>query len=206
MEMNRVLILGEDKKLRRVCKFGHDKDKKNEGYLKFSFPDLQGKLCFSRDVPINEELIEFSYHFDGGVSHFKSRQGGHIKQKINLIKLGDTTLIYLFKYIIYDLDNFKVYRKNIEVNDLKLKDPFNLRKGRVIEFYLGHSKKNAIIPEIRSDHSEYENIRLHPYAKEVDDIRLLLVELDFKEKPMEKTGLSIFRPDEPGVEFIEYEQ
>lgn len=204
MVMQRLLIKGGGGNLYRLCRFAYNTDGKNEGYIKFSFPDFKNRQGFSSGIPIDQGVIEFSYHFEGGVSHFKTTQGNYPLQKKGLIQLKDTTLMHLFSCSIFDLSNLKVFKKQKALHDLELKDNFNKNKGKLIEFYLGHAVKNAIVPEIRANHLNCENLKLHPYSN--GKVRLLIVELDYKKNPEKSNGITIFRPDKPEVSFTEFKQ
>ena len=90
IELTRILLQLPDGTLRRLCSFGNPKDKLDESYLKLVFPDLhrqplqktlQNSQWEIQEIDVAPEgMSEFSYHYKGGIAHFKDALSSRIDQ------------------------------------------------------------------------------------------------------------------------------
>lgn len=199
--LQRILLRDKQWNLFRICSFWLWLDKKNEEYIKFSFPDLKWTPLFFNDIESNdpeERLInEYSFHINWGISHFKSSNQKRFYRQEN--QSNTNFVIHLFAYTIYDLNHFKVFTKTIEKNDYILENSFDPNKGKVFEFHLTKIEEKIKIPNIV--YNDLERKMYHPFTNE--KYRLLMIEYDFININNEKTGITLYRKHNTNENFFE---
>lgn len=189
--MQRILISDNNGKSFRICSFSFLKDKKDEDYVKFSFPDLKDTKS-----PKSEDdlIVEFSTHFVAGISHFKTSDQKRVHRNESKSKFANSQLIHLLTYMVYDLNHFKEFTKKTESHDYVISNKFEITKGKVFEFYLSKLTKEINIPAITYEDLEWR--LYHPFESKSRNYRMLMIEYDFKEKDPKKSGVSLFRQHE----------
>jgi hypothetical protein len=119
-----------------VCGITNPKDRFGEYYLKIVFPkyDYTKLIAQERDKNFKpttyEELKtrveDFTYHYNGGVAHYKTTLPGHMDQIHKLPTLQTSKGLNLITYTIFTLTPMKPYDlTKIHPTDLVLKYPFN---------------------------------------------------------------------------------
>jgi hypothetical protein len=162
--LQRLLLKDINWNIFRICSFWFWLDKYNEEYIKFNFPDLKWTPLFYNSIESKnheEQLInEFSVHIQWWISHFKSsNQKRFYKKETKLYsKYKEFKIIHLFSYTIYDLNHFKFFNKKQTKLDYFLKEIFDKKKWKILEFYLTKVDKKVIIPNI-----DYNNLERKMY-------------------------------------------
>lgn len=143
----RIFLKDEANNYYRIFNIANPKDKKGEYYLKIMFPDIKNirlltgsntdKGIFKQQKPLENGVQEFTYHYRSGVSHFKDAEG-HIDQKKNLPTLIIYPALHLVRFIIRQLEPFKIKDSSkITEDDFVLPIKFD---GRPRGFELAISK------------------------------------------------------------------
>ena len=111
IELTRILLQLSDGTLRRICSFGNPIDKLDDPYLKLVFPELHGqplqRTLHNPRWEIGEMEVapdgmsEFSYHYKGGVAHFKDALSSRIDQDWVVPKIQKSPCLHLLRFLIF---------------------------------------------------------------------------------------------------------
>jgi hypothetical protein len=135
-ELTRILLQLPDGTLRRVCSVGNPKDKLDERYLKLVFPDLhrrplhrtlQNARWEIKDIKIAPDgMSEFTYHYKGGVAHFKDAVSSHLDQDWVVPNIQTSPCLHLLRFLIFNLQWSKPFpASKISSRDFVIPRPFD---------------------------------------------------------------------------------
>jgi hypothetical protein len=136
LSIRHVLIRNLDGLYYKVCGTTNPKDRFGEYYLKILFPKYEYTKLIAQERDENfkptsyEEfktrIDDFTYHYNGGVAHYRTTLPEHMDQIRNLPTLQTSKGLDLVTYTIFTLAPMKPYEvTKIQASDLILKYPFN---------------------------------------------------------------------------------
>jgi len=140
----RIYIQDKEGNFYRLCIFSNWQDKYGEFYLKIMFPDLVNVSLITgyHDkgiVELGEKLpngiVEFTYHYRSGVSHFKDLIG-EVNRKRNLPTLIEFPALFLLRFVIRSTSAFKIKKSpKLNNNDFLIPGHFD-GTARGLEFVI----------------------------------------------------------------------
>lgn len=146
----RRLLIRNGPKLYRPVALSFERDKYSEPFVKFILPDLakMDTEQFAGSDPnadssvsigsVPKGLQEFSYHYLGGVMHFKHRDLGYMEQERRVHTLSPSYLIKVLRLIIYDIQHLEPYTKKVTSHDFVFPPEWS-GKPRILSVYLAHT-------------------------------------------------------------------
>jgi hypothetical protein len=171
LELTRILLPLPDGTLRRICSFSNPKDKRGDPYVKLVFPDLHGQplertMQNSRweiqDTEIAPDgMSEFSYHYKGGIAHFKDALSSHIDQDWIVPNIQKSPCLHLLRFLIFNLqwsNTFPAFK--VSSRDFVIPRPFDGR-ARCIEFWISTNEVKAV--------ADSEEEEVQTYKFQLDD-------------------------------------
>ena len=175
IELTRILLQLSDGTLRRICSFGNPIDKLDDPYLKLVFPELHGQpLQRTLQNPrweieemevAPDGMSEFSYHYKGGVAHFKDALSSRIDQDWVVPKIQKSPCLHLLRFLIFSLVWSKPFSASkLSSRDFAMPRPFDGR-ARCIEFWLSNKREADL--KVVAD-SEEEEVQMYEF--QLDDL------------------------------------
>lgn len=166
IELTRILFELSDGTFRRICSFGNPKDKWGAAYLKLVFPDLHGKplertLQNSKWEIKDREIApdgmsEFSYHYKGGVAHFKDAPSSYVDQDWIASGTDKQPCLHLLRFLIFNLGWSSPFpASKLSSRDFVIPRPFNGR-ARCIEFWISTVEVRAVADSEEEEVQTYE--------------------------------------------------
>lgn len=209
LDIKNIFIKDQQNNFYRICGISNPTDSRGEKYIKLVFPDLKdvpligetndALMKITKSELLKEGILEFSYHYRGGVSHYKEPRQKYIDRQYNLPKIDDKGGLHLLILKIHSLTGFKANNKSkIKNGDIVLRHSFN-DKSREISFML-----------LKDSHFKIKNIKansktLKTYKVRINDNKICLgiydVELMLKPEHL-VYGVQLFRYDDPTL-FLE---
>ncbi len=136
LSIRRILIKDLNGLLYEICGISNPKDRFGEYYVKIVFPKYEYTklIAQNRDQsfrPTSYEefgtrVIDFTYHYNAGVAHYKTSMPGYMDQIRKLPILRVSKGLDLITYTLFTLIPMKTYNvTKILSTDLVLKNPFN---------------------------------------------------------------------------------
>ncbi|MFA6392120.1 MAG: hypothetical protein WCW66_05245 [Patescibacteria group bacterium] len=211
IKIDRLLIKDDQNNLFKIFNILSESDKHKEPYVKICFPknkfggalydvDKSSEIIdnyYKQFKRLNIELIEFTYHYISGVSHFKSKNG-HILQIKKLPGIKSKIPINILKIIIFDLDSLHTFNNQIIPGYFIIPNKFNLKQGRIIDIYINQKED----PNIEVGNKEGINyFDKYEFIDNEYGIRITLTDQEFKNKPA-NNGITFHRPLNPTANFF----
>jgi hypothetical protein len=203
--LNRIL-LKDGTKLYRPLAISFERDKYSEPFVKFILPDLAKMDIeqFKGSNPLSDSstqigrvskgLREFSYHYIGGVMHFKHDNLGRTQEERNVHTLSPAYIVKVLRLFIYDIQNFEAYTKTITSQDFVLSSEWS-GKPRIISVFLAHTGPPINLEIVGS--MPIDGLEL---TTDIDtDVRLLITDEELVGPYPPKVTLGVYVPNEKVV-------
>lgn len=200
--ISRVLIK-EGCKLYRPLSVSFEIDKYSEPYVKFIFPDLARMDVeqFSVTDPnadssvsigkVPRGILEYTYHYIGGVSHFVHKQLKYLNEEKDVPTLHPTYIIKVIRLYIYDIKQLQPFYKKITCNDTVIEEEWN-GNPRILSVYLAHTG-----PSINLEIAGKNPIRGLQFNTNVDtNARLLITDEEMLKPYTTKGNMGLYVPSE----------
>ena len=166
IELTRILLQLPDGTLRRLCSFGNPKDKLDESYLKLIFPDLhrqplqkilQNSQWEIQEIDVAPEgMSEFSYHYKGGIAHFKDALSSRIDQDWIVPDIQKSPCMHLLRFLVFNVQWSKPFpASKLSSHDFVMPRPFDGR-ARCIEFWLSNKNESELKVVANSEEEEVQ--------------------------------------------------
>jgi len=204
LDIRNIYLKNQKGELYRICGVTNPIDSIGEKYIKLVFPDLKnipliGKtndalMNVTESEFLKNGVIEFSYHYRSGVSHYKEPSQVRVDQKRCLPTISEKGGLHLLILKIHSLVGFKVKDKTkIRETDVILFNSFN-NMTREISFMLF---KNS---DFYVENLGIKKKALRTYKIVLNDgaICLGLFDVEWISKPKNPIyGVQVFRYDDP---------
>ncbi len=136
LAIKRVFIRDLEGSYFKICGISNPQDRFGEYYVKIVLPTFEHTSWIGQERDDNfnptsyEEykmsIQEFTYHYNGGVAHYKTTDPKYLDQIKELPCLQESKGLDLLTYTIFSLSPWKPHdAENIAETDYVLKHPFN---------------------------------------------------------------------------------
>lgn len=206
LRLQRIFLKDSEGNHFRICSFANTRDKAGEFYIKLLFPDTRNipllTETYGKDLSVKDREIllsgvqEFSYHYYGGVAHFKDNPESPVDRKTGLPTILDYPALHLLRYEVYSVFPFEPHNSSEVADGFVLPLIFD-DKPRAFEFVVSTESNIDVVNTENADHQ-----KLYKFNLDDSGVNLFITDGFWLAKPSRPDVLTnIFRYDDPTEAF-----